>query len=374
MTNNRNNRGRCFVVLGGVGAIGRVVVRDLFESHPRNRILVADYNEAAAGEYARSFDSRRVSAAFADATKPKRLAKVFRGHAVVINCTQHVFNLNVMRAALAEKTHYLDLGGLFSWTRKQLNLDKKFKDAGLTAILGMGCAPGITNVLTRAAVEKMKHVDSVRIRVGARDFNARAADFFFPYSAQTLVEELTLPPWVFQRGRFREVKPRTDWERVRFPRPVGTQWVVRTRHSEVATIPLSFAHKGLSDCDFAVSFDRGFVRKVVKRLQNGWTVREFAKLPTPRAKPNDYEVSRVIVIGDRKTITVDCHAKANRTWHASAGDVDTGCPPSIVAQMIASGVIVERGVLAPEVAVPVKRFFRELRKRGMRIVIKEIKR
>jgi saccharopine dehydrogenase-like NADP-dependent oxidoreductase len=361
---------RRFVVLGGVGAIGRVVVRDLFESHPRNRILIADFNQAAARDYARSFRSRRLSSAFADARKIKQLAKLLRGHALVINCTQHDFNLNVMQAALAAKVHYLDLGGLFSWTRKQLKLNRKFQHAGLTAILGMGCSPGITNVFTRAAVEELQHVDSVHIRIGAKDFNARPSDFFFPYSAQTVVEELTLTPWVFQRGRFREVKPRTGWERVRFPKPVGTQWVVRTRHSEIATIPLSFARKGLSDCDFRVSFDRGFVREVVRRLKGGWTVREFARLPTPRAKPNDYEISRVIVTGDRRTIIVDCHAKANREWHASAGDVDTGCPPSIVAQMIATGTIAQRGVLPPEVAVPVKPFFRELRKRGMNIVMK----
>ena len=59
--------------------------------------------------------------------------------------------------------------------------------------------------------------------------------------------------------------------------------------------------------------------------------------------------------------------------HASAGDVDTGCPPSIIAQMIATGVIAQRGVLPPEVAVPVEPFFRELRKRGMKIVVKESK-
>jgi len=373
MTENHNNRVRRFVVLGGVGAIGRVVVRDLFESHPRNQILIADFNEAAACDYAISFHGRRVTAAFADATNPGRLARLLRGHTVVINCTQHDFNLNVMQAALTAKVHYLDLGGLFSWTRKQLKLNRKFEHGGLTAILGIGCSPGITNIMTHAAVDELEDVDSVRIRVGAKDFNARPADFFFPYSAQTVVEELTLTPWVFEHGRFREVKPRTGWERVRFPKPVGTQWVVRTRHSEVATIPLSFVHKGLSDCDFAVSFDRGFVHEVVKRMKDGWTVHEFRKLPTPRAKPNDFEVSRVIVTGSRKTINVDCYAKANRAWHASAGDVDTGCPPSIVAQMIATGAIVQRGVLAPEIAVPVTLFFRELRKRGMKIVMKESK-
>jgi saccharopine dehydrogenase (NAD+, L-lysine-forming) len=364
-------RGRNFVVLGGVGAIGRVVVRDLFESHPRNRILIADYNAAIARAYARAFRSRRVNAALADARDPEQLAKVFRGRAVVINCTQHGFNLNVMRAALTAKAHYVDLGGLFCWTRKQLKLNGRFRRAGLTAILGGGCAPGITNVMTRAAVDKLGRVESVRIRVGASDLNVRPADFSFPYSATTIVEEFTLTPWVFARGTFREVKPRTGWERIKFPRPVGVQWVVCTRHSEVATIPLSFGRRGLTFCDFKVSFDRSFVREVIQRLKDGWTVRDFMKLPAPRGMVKDYEVSRVTVRGAGKTITVDCHAKANRRWHASAGDIDTGCPPSILAQMIATGLIEQRGVLAPEVAVPVEPFFRELRKRGMKIVMKE---
>jgi saccharopine dehydrogenase-like NADP-dependent oxidoreductase len=364
---------RSFVVLGGVGAIGRVVVRDLFESHPRNRILIAEYNKPGARAYARSFHGRRVSAAFADAAQFKQLAKLFQGHTVVINCTQHDFNLKVMQAALAARVHYVDLGGLFHWTRRQLKLDRQFKRVGLTAILGAGCSPGITNVMTRAAADRFDRFTSVRIRVGARDLNAKPADFFFPYSAQTIVEELTLRPWVFARGRFHGVKPRTGWERVDFSRPVGAQWVVLTRHSEIATIPVTFRTKGLRECDFKVGFHRKFVREVSRRLKAGWTVRDFAKLPAPRGKPNDYEASRVIVRGGKKTVTMDCHAKANRRWHASAGDIDTGCPPSIIAQMIATGLIAQRGVLPPEVAVPVEPFFRELRKRGMKIVVKESK-
>lgn len=359
---------RKFIVLGGVGTIGRVVVRDLFESHRQNHILIADYDEAAARQSARSYRSKRVRAAFADATQPAKLARLFRDHAIVINCTQHNFNLHVMRAALAAKVHYLDLGGLFLWTRRQLKLNRQFKRAGLTAILGMGCAPGITNVMTRAAIEKLGRADSVKIRVGTKDFNPPAASFCFPYSAQTIVEEFTLTPWIYAGGKFREVQPRTSWEHVKFPRPVGAQWLVRTRHSEVATIPLNFK---IRSCDFKVGFDRSFVREVVRRLRAGWTVREFAKLPAPRRKPDDYEIARVVVTAGRKNLTMDCHAQANRRWHASAGDIDTGCPPSIVAQMIATGLIQQRGVLAPEVAVPVEPFFRELCKRGMQIVSSE---
>jgi lysine 6-dehydrogenase len=372
------NVNREFVVLGGVGAIGRVVVRDLFESHPQNRILIADYNEKAARLYSRSFRSRRVTVAFADASKPSQLAKLFRGRAVVINCTQHDFNLKVMRAALSARIHYVDLGGLFHWTRRQLKFHPRFKRAGLTAVLGSGCAPGITNVMTRAAADKLERVNSVKIRVGTKDFNPPSTSFCFPYSAQTIVEEFTLMPWIFEHGKFREVKPRTAWERIKFSRPVGPQWLVRTRHSEVATIPLTFRARGLKFCDFKVGFDRSFVQEVVKRLKDGWTARDFAKLPAPRGQPNDYEIAKVIVTGRGEDaapvkIVVDCHAKANRRWHASAGDIDTGCPPSIVAQMVATGTIAQRGVLPPEVAVPVAPFFAELRKRGMRVETKESK-
>ena len=362
---------RSFVVLGGVGAIGRVVVRDLFESHRQNHITIADFNEAGARAYARAFRGRRVSAAFADATRPRQLANLFRGHAVVVNCTQHDFNVTVMRAALMAKVHYVDLGGLFVHTRRQLRLRQQFKRAGLTAILGAGCAPGITNVMTRAAVERLGRAQSVRILVGSKDFNPPSDGFYFPYSAQTIVEELTLTPWIFERGRFCELKPRTGWEQVRFPQPVGKQWLVRTRHSELATLPLTFRGNGLKFCDFKVGFDRVFVREVVQRLRAGWTMREFAKLPAPRAKPDDYEIARVVARGPRGVVTIDCHAKANRRWQASAGDIDTGCPPSIVAQMVATGLIAQRGVLAPEVAIPAGPFFAELRKRGMKTTMKK---
>jgi saccharopine dehydrogenase-like NADP-dependent oxidoreductase len=265
-----------------------------------------------------------------------------------------------MRAALEAGVHYLDLGGLFTHTRRQLKLHQQFRRAGLTAILGMGCAPGITNIMTRAAIERLGGAKSVKIRVGTKDFNPPAETFCFPYSAQTIVEEFTLTPWIVEGGKFREVKPRTAWELVKFPKPVGPQWLVRTRHSEIATLPVTFK---LRQCDFKVGFERSFVHEVVKRMKAGWTVGDFAKLPAPRGKPNDYEIARVIVDG----LILDCHVRANKRWHASAGDIDTGCPPSIVAQMIESGQITQRGVFAPEVAVPVEAFFRELRKRGMSV-------
>jgi saccharopine dehydrogenase-like NADP-dependent oxidoreductase len=368
---------RSFLVLGGVGAIGRVAVRDLFTSHSENRILIADFNEQEARRYAKSFGSRRVTACFADARKSRVLAPALRGCSVVLNCTQHDFNLRVMRTALAARVHYVDLGGLFHWTRRQLKLSDSFKKAQLIAILGAGCAPGITNIMARYAADLLSSVGPIRIRVGNVDKNAGIEDFYFSYSPQTVVEELTLNPWIFRNGTFLQVSPRSGWELISFPSPVGKQWVVRTRHSEIATLPITFRKSGLRHCDFKVGFDRRFVRELLRRLRSGWTVQDFGNLAAPRARPNDYEVARVIVSGRRRdssgltAITIDCSAAAKPKWRASAGDIDTGCPLSIVAQMIASGIISQRGVLPPEAAVPVNLFFKELKKRGLTITVKE---
>src|SRR5262245_42441319 len=115
-----------YVVLGGAGAIRRVIVRDLYESNSKNEVLVADYNHEAASGIAKSYRSKRITAAFADARYPSRLASVLGDQMVVVNCTRHQLNLNVMEAALRARVHYVDLGGLFIWTRRQLRFHRPF--------------------------------------------------------------------------------------------------------------------------------------------------------------------------------------------------------------------------------------------------------
>src|SRR3989344_5149500 len=80
-------------------------------------------------------------------------------------------------------------------------------------------------------------------------------------------------------------------------------------------------------CDFKGGFDRGFVKEVMKRQRAGWTIQEFTELLLPVDRPDDYEITRVVV----DNITIDCHAKAKPRWQASAGDIDTASPISIAA-------------------------------------------
>ena len=85
---------------------------------------------------------------------------------------------------------------------------------------------------------------------------------------------------------------------------------------------------------------------------------------------DEYEVLRVTVRGTRGGQAVeeisDCHVPGIPAWQLGV-DVDTGCPPSIVAQMLVRGEIAVRGVLPPEKAVQPGPFFAALEKRGMKV-------
>ena len=78
------------------------------------------------------------------------LAAALDGCDVLVNAASYRVNLDAMRACLEAGCHYLDLGGLYRVTGRQLELDDEFERAGLLALLGIGSSPGKTNVMARA--------------------------------------------------------------------------------------------------------------------------------------------------------------------------------------------------------------------------------
>src|SRR5579885_3353386 len=121
--------------------MGQVVVRDLVESTPVKEVVIADYNEKRANQLKDKYSNPKVSAAQADLRDLDRVVTLLKGADVIVNSSPYQFNLEVMQAALKARCHYLDLGGLFHMTRKQLELHEQFLKADVLAVLGMGCAP-----------------------------------------------------------------------------------------------------------------------------------------------------------------------------------------------------------------------------------------
>lgn len=382
----------CIAVLGGAGAMGRIVVRDLAETAPRGVDIVLADRDLRGARGVTAALPRPVRVVATDAGNPVATARALSGASVIINACHHDFNLRVMDAALSISCHYLDLGGLFHVTRRQLLRHGEFKRAGLLALCGMGSAPGIVNVLARAGAARLERVDEIHVAVGT---SARTASDGAPlletsYSIQTVLDEASRPAAIFSGGALSFVPPLSDARPVDFPHPVGRQYPVCTLHSELATLPRSFRRQGLRKATFRIAFPDGlaerlrFVHALGLTSTDPIVVRGATIVPRevllellsrqPRASNHgtrdEYEVLRVTLRGRRDGRTVqdvlDCHVPGFPAWNVGV-DIDTGAPPSIVAQMIVDGAIEARGVLPPEQAVPHEPFFRELKRRGMSI-------
>ena len=159
-----------------------------------------------------------------------------------------------MEAALEAGCHYVDLGGLFHTTRRQLRLDREFRRAGLLAVLGMGSAPGITNVMARLARRPAGwRAGRSGSTTAAPTSPATTRPLAFGFTPDTVLDELSLPPMVFTRGRFEAVPPVSLGEDFDFD--LGTQRVHASLHSEVATLPLTYRAKGIRECSFKIAYD-----------------------------------------------------------------------------------------------------------------------
>jgi saccharopine dehydrogenase-like NADP-dependent oxidoreductase len=375
-------KGRFVAVLGGAGAMGRATVFDL----TRNgyRVLLLDSDLGAARRIARRYGAGKAVADVADARDPKALAARIAGLGAVINAGPYVFNLTVMEAALRARCHYLDLGGLFHTTRKQLLLDGDFRKAGLLAVLGMGSAPGIMNVMARAAADPLRRVRAVKVYNGGADFTRYDAPVAFGFSPATVLDEFTMRPMVFESGRFRATEPLSGGEDFLFD--LGFQKVHLSLHSEVATLPLSYRSKGIRECFFKIAYDPVLIERLKLLIDLGLTDRKagprgvaprdllldsFKRLPPPPDVIDDRDGLAVVVEGENTsgpvTIRYDLTATPQTRPPLSAVARDTGFPPSIVARMILEGRIRDRGVLPPEKCVPVVPFFAALARRGMRV-------
>jgi len=387
------SRASCIAVIGGAGAMGRIIVRDLAELAPSDiEIVIGDRDVRAAERIARTLP-RRVRVVGIDATKPSSAVRALRGTVVLINACHHSLNLRVMDIALAIRSHYCDLGGLFHITRQQLRRDAEFKRAGLLALCGIGSAPGIVNIMARAGADRLDRVEEIHIAVGTIDRTVRQGEspLATSYSIETVLDEASQPAAIYEHGKLGFVEPLSRAVPVRFPPPVGLRHPVCTIHSELATLPRAFRAKGVRDVSFRIAFPGALTERL--RLVNalGLAGREpivvdgrriaprdvLRALVSTRAisssggVPDEYEVLRVTLRGRRGRTRVedvlDCHVPGMPAWGIGV-DIDTGAPPSIVSQMILDGRIQTRGVAAPESAVPTDPFFRALAARGMRVL------
>jgi lysine 6-dehydrogenase len=384
-------------VIGGAGMMGRIAIKDLNECTAVEKILVADFQEESAKRYAASFNSARIEGCFVDAFNIDQTAKRIEGFDAVINASQYRTNLNVMQACLKAKCHYNDLGGLFHTTLKQLKLFEDFKNAGLTAVLGIGSAPGITNVLAAYACDRLDEVETIRVLCATANLtDMKGIDVFVPpYSIITVMEEFSEETVQFMDGEYKTLPALSGAEEIVFPEPIGKHTCYHTIHSEPATLPIYYKDKGVKEVTWRLGLPPAFSERARFLASIGFASKEPIKVKNVEVAPLDvlgpviekqlkeklkgvkldHKLAvclrgQVVGKGNGRKIEyiVDCMVGLHSRWRTFCA---TSVPPSIVSQMQSKGMIREPGVWGPEKVIDQDYFFKELAKREMEFHVKK---
>jgi lysine 6-dehydrogenase len=347
-------------VLGAGGTIAPAIVRDLAESEEADSLLLLDLDGERAAAVAGHHGGGKARSAAVDARAG--LAPALEGIDVLVNSASYRVNLDAMRACLTASCHYIDLGGLYHMTRRQLELDEDFRQAGLLALLGMGSSPGKTNVMAALAVRELgARPRSVDVLAAGRDLDPPAA-FSVPYALRTLVDELTLPPVVVRDGDPAELEPLSAGGVASFPEPIGEAETIYTLHSEVLTFPDSF---GCSESSFRLSLAPALLDRLRELTSAG--EEELDRAARAAAPPSGRTVSVHAVVADGATVTAI--TRPLEKWGLGGGIVSTAAPAAAAVRLLAQGRIWARGALPPERCVHPDALFPELAARGCEFAV-----
>jgi saccharopine dehydrogenase (NAD+, L-lysine-forming) len=359
------------VVLGGCGAVGRFAARTLAAVEDFDRVVIADIDEATAKRLAAEMGPK-VTAARVDAGDAAQVAAVVAGSDVVVNCTGpfYRFARPCLQGAIDAGVNYVDVCDDVDATYDLLSMDEAVRKAGLTALLGMGNSPGVTNLLGRFAADQLLDtVEAVDI------YHAHGGE---PFEGVGVIAHrfhgMNIDIPMFLDGELRHVKffgpdgmalrERTDFHKVGkgvpvYPYPHPEQ-VTMPRHLKVRRVtnrgtvlpdeyfdltvelarlgfgshePVQAGGHAVSPHDFAMAF-------LVKRRDE--ILKETA-FGTQRG------CAKVVVSGTRRGLPRK-YVFSMASENQALGE-GTGIPAAMGAILMVQGKVEGRGVLPPEACV-----------------------
>jgi lysine 6-dehydrogenase len=351
-------------VLGAGGTIAPAIVRDLAESEEVTALRLLDLDLRRAEEVATEHGGAKAQARHADATS--NLAGQLEGADALVNSAAYRINLAAMRACLEAGCHYLDLGGLYHVTAEQLRLSREFERRGLLALLGIGSAPGKTNLLAARAVRELSGEPlSISIMAAGRDLDPPHG-LSFPYALRTLLDEVTMAPMALVNGHATELRPLQRGPRADFGDPIGEAETIFTLHSEVLTFGDSF---GCPNVTFALSLSPRLLESLRELV--GASEERIAEVARSASPPSANTVSvHVVEVGGMGTVVrARSVTPPRREWGLGGGIVSTASPAAAAVRLLARGSIARRGALPPESCIDPDEMFAELEARGVRFEV-----
>lgn len=235
------------VLIIGAGGVGRVVAyKCAMQPQIFSEICIASRTESKCKEIANDIKKelkyQTISTSQINADLVNEVVDLMDNFkpVIVINVALPYQDLPIMEACLKSGVHYLDTANYepkdeakfeYSW---QWKLHDRFKEKGLTAILGCGFDPGVTGVFTARAAkhifDEIHYLDIVDCNAG--DHGKAFATNFNP---EINIREITQKGKYFENGQWVETEPHEISEVINYP-DIGPKKSYLIYHEELESL------------------------------------------------------------------------------------------------------------------------------------------
>ncbi|HOY50401.1 MAG: saccharopine dehydrogenase family protein [Prolixibacteraceae bacterium] len=235
------------VLVIGAGGVGTVVVHKM-AGLPGvfSDIMLASRTKSKCDAIARKVGGDRIKTAKVDADNVPQLVALIRTFKpdLVVNVALPYQDLTIMDACLETETSYLDTANYeprdeakfeYKW---QWAYQERFREAGITAILGCGFDPGVTSVFTAYAAKH--HFDEIHyldiVDCNAGDHGKAFATNFNP---EINIREVTQKGKYFENGKWVETEPHEIHKPLNYPE-IGPKESYLIYHEELESLVKNF--------------------------------------------------------------------------------------------------------------------------------------
>ncbi|HEY8942043.1 MAG TPA: saccharopine dehydrogenase family protein [Cellvibrio sp.] len=235
------------VLIIGAGGVSGVVVHKCAQlPEVFSEIVLASRTESKCKAIAAQL-SRPIKTAQVDADNVPQLVALINAEKpdLVINVALPYQDLHIMDACLETGVDYLDTANYepldtakfeYSW---QWAYQEQFKNAGITALLGSGFDPGVTNVYT--AYLKKHYFDEIHY-LDIIDCNAgdHGLPFATNFNPEINIREVTANGRYWENGDWVETPPLSVNQLFDFPADIGPKKIYMMYHEELESIVKHF--------------------------------------------------------------------------------------------------------------------------------------
>ncbi|WP_036695951.1 saccharopine dehydrogenase family protein [Paenibacillus taiwanensis] len=245
----------CIVVVGGYGHVGRTICRQLGALYP-GKVYAAGRNFKQAEQLSTALNGQ-VKPLLLDISAPIDPTLLTRVKLVVMCLDQA--DSSFVRACFQSGTHYIDVSANGSFLVEVEQMRGVAEKYGATAVLSVGLAPGLTNLLALQASKQLEQTDSIdlAIMLGLGDRHGTAA-------IEWTVDQLSASFEVIENNKKVVVNSFTDSQTTDFGYKRGHKRAYRFPFSDQQTLPHTL---GVPSVATRLCFDSSVVTTLVAGLR-----------------------------------------------------------------------------------------------------------